>query len=140
MDLVYSVALLGLAAVLSVFVLLSVRMPVEPVWATEGLVANVWCVAITGLISFGTSFGVRFALTMKAQPLGLREVAVITGLLAVFYGILRWMAPRRPLAGYAAQIAENSGGTRAPSAPEIIELASPVDDGRPDKPTVPKAA
>ncbi|MDH3315487.1 MAG: hypothetical protein OER43_06935 [Gammaproteobacteria bacterium] len=141
MDLVYSAALLGLATVFSVVVLLGARRPVEPAWAAEWLVANVWCVAITALIGFGVSFAVCFALSLKSQPIGLMEIALIAGVASAYYLILRLMAPRRRLAEYASRLAESTGGDREPSTAEIIQLALPVGDGRsPDKPTLPKAA
>lgn len=141
MDLVYSVALLGLAMVFSVAVLLGSRKPVEPAWAAEWLVANVWCVSITALIGFGVSFAVRFALTLKLQPIGLVEVALVAGIVSAYCLILRLMAPRRRLAEYAAQLAESTGGAGETSTAEVIEFTPPVRDGRsPDKPTFPKAA
>lgn len=141
MDLVFAVTLLGLATVFSVAVLLGSRMPVEPFWAAEWLVANVWCVAITALIGFGVSFAVRFALNLKLQPIGLFEFALIAGIVSAYYLILRLMAPRRRLAEYSSQLAESTGDARAASSAEIIHLALPAANGRsPDNPTLPKAA
>ena len=135
MDLVIAVASLGLAAVVSVLIVLGVRKPVEPAWASEGLVANVWCVAITGFIGFGISFAVRFFLTMKWPPLSLIEFAIMIGLLAAFSAVILLMAPRRRLAAYAAEIA-----ALAPAS-NVVELAAFAADGKPPtNPSLPKAA
>jgi hypothetical protein len=116
MDLVYSVALFGMATVISLLLFIAVRMPVEPAWASEGLIANVWCVLITGLIAYGGCFGVRFIVDLKDQTIGLPQAAMVIGLLAAFYLIGRAMSPRRLLAKTAAQ-------------PEGLQLSAPVPVG-----------
>ncbi|MDX1527632.1 MAG: hypothetical protein R3337_03325 [Gammaproteobacteria bacterium] len=136
MDLVYSLACIGLATVLAVLVILAVRRPVAPAWASEGLIANVWCVAITGLIGFGVSLGVRFALTIESQNVGTVEILLSVALLAGYSAILILMAPRRRLAEYARQSA------RAANAPaSVAELTvTPSVEVTPADPTLPKAA
>lgn len=74
MDLVYFIVFIGLAAVISVLVVPGSRIPVQPARATEGLVADAWCVAITGLIAFGTCFGVRFFLDFDKRSPEILEV------------------------------------------------------------------
>lgn len=141
MDLVYAVALFSVATVLSVVVLLSSRMPVEPVWATEGLVANVWCVLITGLIAFGACFGVRFFVNISEQFLGFRELGLVVAILAACYMILRQLAPRRRLADYAARLSQSGGNVIGASNLDSVAMVSPGANGRSqDKADLPKAA
>ncbi len=136
MDLVYSLACVGLATVLAVLVILAVHRPLVPVWASEGLIANFWCVAITGLIAFGVSFSVRFALTIQSQNVGTVEILLSVGLLAGYSAILILMAPRRRLAEYAHQSA------RAASAPAAVSelTVTPSVEVTPADPTLSKAA
>ena len=103
MDLVISIALLGMAMVLCVFVFFSVRMPVEPAWAEEWLVANVWCVAITGLLAFGFAFGVKFVVDFDSQTFGWREGILIFGFSAVYFVLMHLMTPLRRSASLAGQ-------------------------------------
>lgn len=135
MDLVIAVASLGLATVVSVVVVLGVRRPVEPAWASEGLVANVWCVAITGLIGFGLSFAVRFFLTMKSPPIRFSEIAIIVAIVIACSVAVWLLAPRRRLAAYAAEIA-----ALAPAS-NVVELAAFAANGKPPtNPNLPKVA
>ena len=136
MDLVYSIACIGLATVLSVLVILAVHRPVAPAWASEGLIANFWCVAITGLIAFGVSLGVRFALTVQSQNVGTVEILLSVGLLAGYSAILMLMAPRRRLAEYARQSA------RAASTPAAVTelMVTPAVEVTPADPRLSKAA
>ncbi len=140
MDLVYSVALLGLTVILSIIFMLGIRMPDEPRWASDGLTTDAWCVAIAGLIAYGTAFGVKFVVNMNEQALGLKQVALAAATLAACYLIVRLMAPRRRLAKYAAERARRSGVSE--SYPEnVVALALPVGENRsPSEPTLTKAA
>ena len=113
MDLVFSIACIGLATVLSVLVILAVRQPVAPAWASEALIANFWCVAITGLIAFGVSWGVRFALTVQSHNVGMVEILLSVALLAGYSALLILMAPRRRLAEYARQSAHAASASAA---------------------------
>lgn len=112
MDLVYSVALLGLATVITAVVLVGARMPVKPAWAAHWLVDDAVCVTITVLIGFGLSFAASFAYSASSQPIELVEIALISGIAAACYVILRLIAPRRRLAEYASQRAERAGSER----------------------------
>ena len=141
MDLVYSVAFLGLARVITAVVLVGARRPVKPASAEQWLVDDAGCVTITALIGFGAAFAVRFAFSAKSQPIEVVEIALITGIAAACYLILRLMAPRRRLAEYASQRAERTGSDRQPSTAEIIQLVSPTDEVQPpDNPTLRNAA
>ena len=140
MDLVYSVALLGLAVILFNGFLLGVRMPDTPGWAAEGVLADLWCTAIAGLIVFGAAFGVRFAVAMNELEFGLKEAALVATVLAACYLIVRMMAPRRRLAEYAGELARRRGASE-PSPENVVALGSPEGNDRtPSGPTLPKAA
>lgn len=134
MDLVYSVASLGLATVISFSVLLWCRMPTEPAWASEGWIANFWCVLITGLTAYGACFGVRFFVTFDDQTIGLPEAALVTGLLAAYGLVLYAMSPRRRLAEYAARIDGGQSSTGMPSESVLAEPATQASPGRPATP------
>ena len=136
MDLVYSIACLGLATVLAVLVILAVHRPVKPAWASENLIANFWCVTITGLIAFGLGFAIRYALDIQSQSYGMVEILLCVGLLAGYTAILMLMAPRRRLADYA----RHSAPTASASA-TVTELTGtrPVA-AKPADPDLPKAA
>lgn len=136
MDLVYSIACIGLAAVLSVLLILAVHRPVTPPWASENLIANVWCVSITGLIAFGLGFAVRYALTIQSQRLGTVEILLCVGLLAGYAAILVLMSPRRRLADYARQSARAASAS-VPVAE--LTVTAPVE-AKPADPTLAKAA
>ena len=141
MDLVYSVAILGVATVLWVVVILAARNPVKPAWAANWLVDDLSCVTITALIGFGVSFGVSFAFSLKSQPIGLVEIAVAAAIAFACYLIVRLMAPRRRLAEYASQLAARTAGDGEPSTAGIIQLAPSAGESRsPDNPILPKAA
>lgn len=140
MDLVYSIALLGLTAVLGVFVFLTVRMPVQPAWGAEWMIANVWCVAITGLLTFGIGLGIRYFNDPGAQPVGLREVILIAAFLSVYSGLLRLMAPRRRLAEYAAQLRDSESAALKATAPESSRARAGSDGEPPTDPSLRKVA
>ena len=128
MDLIIAAALLSAAVIVSVFVLLAVRRPVEPLWASEFLVANFWCVAIVALIAFAVCFGARFALNLKSVPLSLGEIALVAGIATASVVVLRLMAPRRRLAEYAAQIAAGSETADKPAAANVIDFAARAEN------------
>ena len=133
MDLVYSVALLGLAVILFNGFLLGVRMPDTPGWAAEGVLADLWCTAIAGLIVFGAAFGVRFAVAMNELEFGLKEAALVAAVLSACYLIVR-------LAEYAGELARRRGASE-PSPENVVALGSPEGNDRtPSGPTLPKAA
>lgn len=128
MDLVVATALLSAAVIVSVFVLLASRRPVEPVWASEFLVANFWCVAIVALIAFAACFAVRFAVTLKSPPLSLGEAAAVAGIAAASVVVLRLMTPRKRLAEYAAQTSETQDNADQLSAANVIDFAARVEN------------
>ncbi|MDX1512482.1 MAG: hypothetical protein R3174_01955 [Gammaproteobacteria bacterium] len=140
MDLVISIALLGMAMVLCVFVFFSVRMPVEPAWAEEWLVANVWCVAITGLLAFGFAFGVKFVVDFDSQTFGWREGILIVGFSAVYCVLIRLMSPLRQSVEPANQTATDSLGNAQPMAIHEVLPASSGSGQRTPTPGLRKAA
>ena len=97
MDLVCSVALFGLAVILFKLFLLGGRMPDKAGRASEGVTSDLWCVTITGLIAFGTAYGVQFLLTMNEQAFGLKEAVLVAAVLSACFLIVRVLAPRRRL-------------------------------------------
>ena len=140
MDLVYSVASLGLAVILFVMFLLGARRPDEPGWASGDVISDVWCVSIVGLIAFGTGFGVRFVQSMNQESFGIKEVALISAIMAACYLALQKIAPRRRLAEYAAEFARTSGSSESYRA-NVVTLASAEGETRSlTEPTLPKAA
>lgn len=116
MDLVYSAAFFGLAVILLILLLREDRMLGKFGWASEGVIADLWCVAIAGLIAFGAAFGVQFALTMNEQAFGLTEAALVAAILSVCYLSIRTMAPRPRLAQYTDEFASGHGaGASSPA-------------------------
>ena len=140
MDLVYSVAILGLAVNLFVLFLIGERMPNRPGWASNWLASDLSTVAITGLIAFAISFGVRFAMTVNEQAIGLKVAALLAATLAAHYFILRQLAPRRWLAEYAAERARGSNMNELPMANVVSIVAPAGNDGPSGEPTLPRAA
>ena len=140
MDLVYCVVTLGLAVILFVISLLGARRPDEPGWASGGVISDVWSVTIVGLLAFGVSFGAKFFVKLNQEPFGIKEVALLSAVLAACYLTLRVMAPRRRLAEYAAEIARRSGASESHPA-NVVPLASAESETRPmTEPTFPRAA
>ena len=140
MDLVYSVAVLGLAVFLFILLLLGDRMPDRPGWAPEGVAADVSTVAVAGLLAFGVAFGVRFFTAIDAMVIGLKEIVLLAAVLAVYYLILRALAPRRRLAQYASERARRSGAS-ASSVENVVALTpANGDDHSPGASTLTKAA
>jgi len=141
MDIVYSVALLGLAVVLFVVFLLADRRPDRSGWVSDGgTVAELSTVLITGLIAFGLCFGVRFFASINEVAIGVREVALLAATLTAYYLILLKLAPRRRLAEHAAKLAQRSTVTELSSV-SIVPLASPADnEGPSNNPRLPRAA
>ena len=140
MNLVYSVALLGLAAILFVVFLLGDRLPDRAGWMSEGVISDLSSVAIAGLIAFGACFGVRFFVFMGERPFGLKEVALLTMTLVVYYLIFRHLAPRRRLREYAAELARRSASNK-PSETNVVTITSPESNhGSSNEPTLPRAA
>ncbi len=140
MDIVYSVALLGLAVVLFYVLLLADRWPNRSGWVSDGTVAELSTVLITGLIAFGLCFAVRFFASINEVAIGVREVALLAATLTAYYLILLKLAPRRRLAEYAAALAQGSAVTELSSV-SIVPLASPADnDGPSNNPRLPRAA
>jgi hypothetical protein len=140
MDIVYSVALLGLAVVLFFVFLLADRRPDRSDWMSDGMVAELSTVLITGLIAFGLSFGVRFFASANGPAMGIREVALLSATLTAYYLIFLKLAPRRRFAEYAATLAQRSAVTELSSA-NIVTLASPADNNGPsNNPGLPRAA
>lgn len=109
-------------------------MPIEPAWASEGWIANFWCVLITGLFSFGACFGVRFLLTFGHQNIGLREAAMVVGFLAVYGLFLIKMSPRRRLADHAARSDARGSSPGLPSETVLADLTKQASPGRPATP------
>jgi len=140
MDLVYSVALLGLAMILFVTLLLGNRMPDQPRWASDGTTAELSCVAVAGLIAYGMAFGVRFVVYTNELVMGPKEIALVAATLAACYLIFRWLAPRRRLAEYAGELARGRGINESSPA-NGVALASPENKNGPSsEPTLSKAA
>lgn len=140
MDLVYAVALLGLAVIFFNVFLLGDRMPHKPFWASDGTISDLWCVTITSLIAFGIAFGVQFVLTINEQAFGLTEAALVAAALVVSYLIVRAVAPRRRLAAYAAKLApESDTGISTPT--NVVTLVQRADNTQSTSaPALPKAA
>ncbi len=139
MDLVYTVALIGVAAVLYVVVLLVSRMPDQPGWATELVMNDIANVVITGLAAFAVGYATRFVLTMNELAMGVKEIALIAATLAACYVIIRLLAPRRRLAEYAAELARRNGVTE-PALASVSTNPPAGGNGPSDKPTMPRAA
>jgi len=140
MDLVYAVALLGLAVILFVVVLLGNRMPDQPDWASEGMLADLSGVAITGLVAFGMSFGFRFVVSTNELAMGVKEVALVAVTLVAYFLIFRQLAPRRRLREYAAELARRSGMNNPPLT-NVATITSPENNNDPsNEPTLPRAA
>lgn len=140
MDIVYSVALLGLAVVLFYVFLLADRRPDRSGWVSDGTVAELSTVLITGLIAFGLCFGVRFFASINELAIGVKEVALLAATLTAYYLILLKLAPRRRLAEHAAALAQRNA-MRELSSANIVNLASPADDNDPsNNPGLPRAA
>ena len=140
MDLVFSVALLGLAVILFNVFLLGCRMPHQPAWASETVISDLWGVTITGLIAFGTAYGVQFVLIFNEQPFGLMEAALLVAVLFACYLVIRVMAPRRRLAQYAGELARRRGASESSPAHDMT-LTSPAGSNRsPGEQTLAKAA
>ena len=112
----------------------------RPGWASDGVVADVTTVVVTGLLAFGIAFAVRFITSFDAMAIGLKEVVLLAGILAVYYLILRALAPRRRLAQYASERARSSGAS-ASSADNVVALTPANGDGQsPGASTLTKAA
>lgn len=130
MDLVYSVALVGVAAVLYVVVLLVSRMPDQPGWATELVMNDIANVVITGFVAFAVGYGTRFVLDINELVIGVKEIALIAAILVACFVVIQVLAPRRRLAAYAAELAIRNA-VKGPAA---------GGNGPSDKPTLPRAA
>lgn len=109
MDLVYSVAAFAAMIVLYTIVLVGTRRREPSFWASEGMVGNVWCILMTGLIAYGVALAARFALTWPEQPFGLREAVMVAAIVVACVAVVRLIAPRRRLAAYAAAEAVRTG-------------------------------
>ena len=140
MDIVYAVALLGIAVVLfTVFMLLD-RAPDSRGWTSDGMLSDLSTVAITGLFAFGLCFGVRFFASATGPAMGIREVALLAATLTAYYLIYRKLAPRRRLAEYADKRAQ-APSMKELSSVSVLTPASPVVHGGPSgNPDLPRAA
>lgn len=140
MDLVYSVALVVMAVILFVGFLPGNRMAGGRGLASEGMTADLLCVAIASLFAFGIAFGGRFILTMHEQAVGLKELVLVAVTLAACYLIVRRLAPRRRLSG-SAEEPTRWGGTSESSPANVAALVSPEHkSGPPSEPPLTKAA
>lgn len=130
MDLVYCVAFVGVATVLYVVVLLVSRMPDQPSWATELVMNDIANTVITGLVAFAVGYGTRFALDLREEVVGVKEIALTAAILVACFVVVRLLAPRRRLAQYTAELATRNAakGTAADG------------HGPSGKPTLPRAA
>ncbi len=140
MDIVYAVALLGLAVVLFVVFMLLDRAPDSSGWTSDGMLSELSTVAITGLFAFGLCFGVRFFASAGGLTIGVKEVALLAAILTAYYLIYRKLAPRRRLAEYAEQRAQGSA-MKELSPVSVLTPASPAVHGGPSgNPDLPRAA
>ena len=139
MDLVYFVALVGVAAILYVVVLLVTRMPDQPVWATELLMNDIANTVITGLAAFAVGYGTRFVLDINELVMGGKEIALIAAILVACFAVIRLMAPRRRLAEYAAELARRNGVTE-PTLARVSTNPPAGGNGPSDEPNLPRAA
>lgn len=140
MDIVYSVALLGLAVVIFIAFLLNDRASDRPGLTSEGMASDLSTVAITGLIAFGLCFGVRFFASANGPAMGLKEVALLAATLTAYYLIYRKLAPRRRIGEYADRHAQGRAISELSSV-DIVTVASPADNSdQPVKPGLSRAA
>jgi len=136
MDLVYCVALSGIATVLYFVVLLVSRMPDQPAWATELVMNDISNTVITGLAAFAVGYGTRFVLTINELVMGVREIALIAVTIAACFVIIRLMAPRRRLTQYAAEFARRN----AVKGPAAGGKGPSNNNGPSNRPNLPRAA
>lgn len=140
MDLVYSVALLGLAVILFISFMLGDRNPDRPGWASEGVANDLSSVAIAGLIAFGTCYAFKFGMTIAEQTMGLKVFILLAVTLISYYLILRALAPRRRLAEYAREHARRNNMDEPPQA-TVVQIAAAGGNNDPSSgPTLPRAA
>lgn len=140
MDLVYSVALLGLAVILFVVLMLGDRKPDRPGWASEGMANDLTSVAITALIAVGICYGVKFGMTIGEQKLGPTAFILLALTLAACVVTLRTLAPRRRLAEYAAQHALKASISELPQVSVVTVATADPNNDQPSGPTLPRAA
>lgn len=139
MDIVYAVSLLGLAVIVFVVFLIGVRMPNEPAWASDWLV-DLWCVVITGLLAFGVSFAVKFAVSLNKQVFGFKEIALVAAILITCFLIIQTLAPRRRLAEYASALAQRGKAEESYAAFGDTLTAVSSEKRTPIEPTLHNAA
>ena len=140
MDLVYSVALLGLAVILFVVLMLGDRKPDRPGWASEGMANDLSSVAITALIAVGICYGVKFGMTISEQALGAKVFILLAVTLVACVLTLRTLSPRRRLAEYAAERALKVSISELPRV-SVVTVATPgSNNDQPSGPTLPRAA
>lgn len=125
MDLLLSVSALGGASVLTAVVLIGVRNPRQPLWASDWLVANVWLILIIGMGTFGVAYAIRFAVTINAQSLGMREIGLSLAIAALTALVIWLLASRRRLSAYAAAEAapKTDTGGGSPRVPGLEKAA-----------------
>lgn len=139
MDLVLSVASFSALIVTYSLVLVGARNPRSPWWASEGMVANVWCLLMVGLLAYGICFATRFALTWEKQALGVRELLLSTGIAVAAIVAVSVISPRRRLAAYAAR--ETDAASVIPIGAASAGASSPEIQPDPRRgPDLPKAA
>ena len=135
MDLVYFVALVGVAAILYVAVMLVSRMPDQPGWATELIMNDIANTVMTGLAAFAVGYGLRFILDVGDEVVGVKEIGLVAAAVVVCFAVIRFMAPKRRLAEYAAELARRNAVLVS-----VSTTPPPSGKGPSDKPTLPRAA
>lgn len=140
MDLVYSVALLGLAVILFIVFMLGDRKPDRPGWASAGVANDLTSVVITALIAVGICYGVKFGMTISEQALGAKVLILLALTLAACVLTLRALAPRRRLAEYAAERALKVSISELPQVSVVTVATADPNNDQPSGPTLPRAA
>jgi small-conductance mechanosensitive channel len=139
MDLVFTVVLLSVAAVLYVLVLLVSRMPDQPGWATELVMNDIANTVITGIAAFAIGYGTRFVLSLSQQVVGVKEIALIATTLVGCFVVIRLLAPRRRLAQYAGELARRNAA-KEPALVTASTMPPAGGNGPSGKPALPRAA
>lgn len=101
MLLVYGAAGLVLAAWLYGVTLIGARNPRSPAWANDFFVANLYVPLIIALAVAGIGSVVQFCLSVDSPSLGVGEAALVLGIVAVGWLVLKMMRIRKRLADFA---------------------------------------
>lgn len=140
MFLAYGLGFIAVGSLLFLAGLQALRRPQPPGWLQQGVVGDLYTVALVALLVMGVGFLVKFAVQLPQQGFGLREAGYALAVLAAFEVGRRILRGRRSSRKAAPAFAAAprasgeaaSGATVVPLAPESGPApGTPRPKGRP---------